>query len=465
LPFRKRADRRERQFKRAIVGLTALAVAGLLFGTGTGRYAVATLTGRARLAALRLIGLEPDRAELEAMKQVRRERTLGLVRRSLADYYRGADPEVRRLFQVAGVDPAHGLIVSGRSTDGFLLSPEVFAPDPNGRSYRMLPGVRAVWLRQITVRGGPLVHFLVRDTPAVRSAAAAVGAVVEESSAQSTNSWGLRGPEPDPAATARVLVLGDSFMHGMFVGDADAPPLRLQHALAELWGRDVSVLNTGHIGYAPEQYYASLKEYGDRFRPHFVVISVCPNDFGNSEEIVSGQGPDWDEARYWLGEIVLWCRGRAVPYLLVPVPEDTQVLAVRKSGRYQGRVCDLFPGSPGLYCDPLDRFIDEHLRLRREAARRGAPPPPSPLYNHEIGDGHFSPLGAELWARVVARRIDLLLGEPPGSRPTAPKHPPDSRVSGPSPPAVSQPHSRLEPGPARGAGRAGVTADDGSPRR
>ena len=41
----------------------------------------------------------------------------------------------------------------------------------------------------------------------------------------------------------------------------------------------VSILNTGHLGYSPEQYYYSLVEYGDRFRPHFVVVSVFGNDF------------------------------------------------------------------------------------------------------------------------------------------------------------------------------------------
>jgi hypothetical protein len=30
-----------------------------------------------------------------------------------------------------------------------------------------------------------------------------------------------------------------------------------------------------------EQYFATLQEYGPRFRPHFVVISVCPNDVGH----------------------------------------------------------------------------------------------------------------------------------------------------------------------------------------
>ena len=57
--------------------------------------------------------------------------------------------------------------------------------------------------RQVTLHGGPFGLFLVRDTPEVRAAAAGAGAIVDEPSAQTTNSWGLRGPEPDPKAQAR----------------------------------------------------------------------------------------------------------------------------------------------------------------------------------------------------------------------------------------------------------------------
>jgi hypothetical protein len=31
------------------------------------------------------------------------------------------------------------------------------------------------------------------------------------------------------------------------------------------------------------------------------------------------------------------------------------------------------------------------------------------LFNGQIGDGHFSPLGSELWANCVARRLASLL--------------------------------------------------------
>src|SRR5262249_26323737 len=154
--------------------------------------------------------------------------------------------------------------------------------------------------------------------PEVRAAAPGAGAVVEDGSAQTTNSWGLRGPEPNPGARARGIVLGDSFMQGMFLGDDDTPPRQLERALTDIWKVPVSVLNTGHIGYAPAQYFFTLKEYGAQFRPQFVVVSVCPNDFGNEADVLAGRGDDWDEARYWLGAIAGWCRAGPVPCLLVP---------------------------------------------------------------------------------------------------------------------------------------------------
>jgi hypothetical protein len=246
----------------------------------------------------------------------------------------------------------------------------------------------------------------------VRAAAVAAGAVVDEGSRQSTNSWGLRGPEPDPGAEFRGIALGDSFMQGMFNGDDDTPPLNLQRTLARTRNTRVSVLNTGHIGYAPEQYFFTLKEYGEQFRPHFVVVSVCPNDFGDDVAVRAGRGDDWAEADYWLGEITQWCRSNRITCLLVPVPTEYQIVGMRRDSRYPAPVCDLFKGNGLEYFDPLEVFNNEHLRLTNEANRRGEALYRSPLFNWRIEDNHFSPAGAALWATVVAERLELLLARP-----------------------------------------------------
>jgi hypothetical protein len=428
LPFRERAERLDRRFKRAILAMTALVVAGLIGVSPAGRYGVAWLAEEGRQATRRAIGLPPTREEIDALWRLKRERSVEKTREVLTRFYRGTDPAMQRLFQVAGMDPDHGLVRWGRADSTFLVSSKVFEPDDHGRSYRLRPDTRSIWLRQVTLHNGPFGLFQVPDTPEARAAAVAAGAIVDLPSAQSTNSWGCRGPEPEPDAPARGLVLGDSFMQGMFVGDDDTPPILLQRYLADAWKTRVSILNTGHIGYSPEQYYFSLREYVDRFRPHFVVVSVCPNDFGNEFDVMKGRG-DWlDEAAYWIGEIVRECRGRAIPCLLAPVPCDEQIFGVRKDGFYPGLVCNLYGGGSMRYCDPMDAFIDEHLRLRREAELRGRPVPSSPLYNRHIADNHFSPLGAALWARVIGHRLTGLM-DPPGSEPSASRTPAASPVA------------------------------------
>jgi hypothetical protein len=317
----------------------------------------------------------------------------------------------------------------------------VFAPDAHGRVYRFRPNTRSVWLRQVTLLEGPFALFLVKDTPEVRAAAAAAGAVVDDSTIGTTNSWGLRGPEPDPAAPVRGIVLGDSFMQGMFVGDADTPPLNLQRELSRLWNARVSVLNTGHIGYSPEQYYHSLKEFGERFRPHFVVVSVCPNDFGRGKDVIAGGGDDWDEAGYWLGEIRGWCRAHMARFLLVPVPCDVQILHTRHDSYYPARISDYVRVPGSAYCDALDQFIDEHLRLRREETRAGNVSVTSQLYNGHVSDDHFSPTGSALWARIVARRLDLIVT------------PDDLSGSWARAPSDQHPNEAKDAGAGRGEGR------------
>jgi hypothetical protein len=421
MPFLVRKLRLERRFKRLIALATVVVCALLVVGTRGGQRSARFVAEQAQRAEHWMLGMPPDRAEIQAGLNARRAETAERTLRSLTDYHRGAEPAMQNLFRVAKMDPEHCVIGTGRVNDGFLLSADIFSAATNGRSYRLLPNRRAVWLRQITLKGGVFGLFLVQDTPEVRAAAAGIGAIVDEPSAQTTNSWGLRGPEPDPNARVRGLVLGDSFMQGMFNGDHDTPPLALQRELTRHWGDGVSIVNGGHIGYAPEQYFHTLKEYGERFRPHFVVVSVCPNDFGNGNEVMAGRGDDWDEAAYWLGEIVSWCRSHTIPCLLVPVPCDTQIVNVRKDSRYPAPISDLFQGSGLFYCDALDQFVDEHLRLRREAEKQGGTRAMCVLYNLQISDNHFSPLGAELWARIVAHRLDLLMTPPPlSTRPMAP---------------------------------------------
>jgi hypothetical protein len=398
--------RRERQFKRAIFCGTTVLMAGMLAAAPMARTRIGHWIEETRQAAARsLVGLEPTREEIETLRKSTRGMTIEATRRSLARFYDKTTPEMRQLFDAAHMSPANGLIAVGRPTNGFLLSSAVFEPDDAGRSYRLKPNVRSVWLRQVTLIDGPFGLFLVPDTPEVWAAAGGAGAIVDETSRQSTNSWGLRGPEPDRTAKLRGIVLGDSFMQGMFNGDEHTPPLDLKRELGALGFPSVDILNTGHIGYAPEQYYHTLLAFGDRFKPQFLVVSVCPNDFGEGDDVINGGGDDWEEARYWLEQIMLWCNARAIPCLLVPAPVDQQILGVRRDDYYPARIASIYRGSPFSVCNPFDVFLDAHL----EARRAGHPAGKSALFNSQINDNHFSPAGSKLWAQIVAHRLALML--------------------------------------------------------
>ncbi|WP_165244783.1 SGNH/GDSL hydrolase family protein [Paludisphaera soli] len=430
-----RADARARWFKRFIILATLATVAGIVAAFPVGRFYAIQGAVAARTATIRWVtGLEPDRTEIEADWARRRQRAVDSTTATLTKFFNGTDEPMRDLFRVAGMDPEHGLVRFGRADQSFLLSSQVFEPDDRGRSYRLRPNTRSVWLRQVTLHDGPFGLFQILDTPEHREAASKAGAIVDESSATTTNSWGLRGPEPDPSAALRGVVLGDSFMQGMFNGDEQTPPFYLANRLTDLYEGSVSLANTGHIAYSPEQYYYTLLEYGERMTPQFVVVSVCPNDFGEGFDILQGR-PDWmDEAAYWIDRIHGWCRSRGAICLLVPVPTFPQVESRRKDGFYPGLVSNIFPGPPAYFCDPLEAFLDEHLRLRREASEGNSTLSRSPLYNRHIDDDHFSPVGADLWAEVVARRLVLLLetvGR--GSNPSLPKAKLTSRPSSSGP--------------------------------
>ncbi len=112
-------------------------------------------------------------------------------------------------------------------------------------------------------------------------------------------------------------------MQGMFIGDQETPPECLRRYLEAHFQRKVSILNTGVMGYSPEQYYYSLLAFVDRFRPQFVVVSVFTNDFGDLHDVPTKGLGDWEEGKYWLNKITQYCRTRGWPLLIVPAPVRT----------------------------------------------------------------------------------------------------------------------------------------------
>jgi lysophospholipase L1-like esterase len=400
LAFMVHADRRERTFKRVIAALTALVLVGLVTGTSAGRYAASVIAFRARSLLERCLGAPPDRQAYEEHLRADRLRNAASARRALAKVA-APGSALDDFLRTAGMDANSAVIRWGNVDQSIVLSSAVFEADDD-RSYRLKPCVRSVWVIGMSFRE-MLAMFLIPDTPEARVAAERAGGRVVASSVQTTNSWGCRGPEPDTTAPVRVIVLGDSMMQGALVGDTESPPARLEAQLSKALAAPVSVLNTGHIGYSVEQYDQTLRAFADRFRPQYVVISICGNDFGDRAEPAN-----WVEGKYWLDRIVDLCNKRRWEFILVPGPGQLTLLGPRYLQDYQARIDRIFNRGGARYVDPLEAFTDALIRQKNAGFRRGVPNT-DPFYNTRfMGDQHYSALGSDLWAQVVARRLLLV---------------------------------------------------------
>ena len=172
---------------------------------------------------------------------------------------------------------------------------------------------------------------------------------------------GPAGPEPNLRASWRGIVLGDSYMQGLFVGDQETPTECLKRELQSRLHAPVEVLNTGHLGYSPEQYYYTLVEYGRRFPPQFVVVSIFANDFGGDvEEFFDGKG-DWEEGSYWVLRIREFCLARNAHFLVVPAPWVNQIEGPQLAGNYPGLLSNVLEATGLEYLDPIDDFATAHL--------------------------------------------------------------------------------------------------------
>lgn len=410
-PFYERRVRLRKRFKGAIVlgTLAALGILAAVWPNARERIEdVPNALRRLRFSTLNLWGIEPTSDETRSLlldsSNISRRRSVGRAKASFDQVYAESWPKIRAFLDAAGFSPDEALLRPGDLDQVLLLSGRVFEADDRGRSYRFKPNTRSVWVRNADIGGGfnkgPLQ---IPDTPQARTAAEALGATVELGSTQLTNSWGLRGPEPNPKASLRGIVLGDSFMQGMFLADDATPVDLLKKHLDRTLGLDVSILNTGHAGYATEQYYYSLMEYSSRFNPTFVILSVYANDFDGGRNAEQG---DWEEAAFWVREIERECWNRDVILLIVPAPRENQVKQNRREYPYPARLTSAVDTPAARYFNPLDDFINAQIALMSEGTLR---PSASPLFNGAIDDGHFSAKGAAVWAESVGRRLTLLL--------------------------------------------------------
>lgn len=104
-----------------------------------------------------------------------------------------------------------------------------------------------------------------------------------------TNSLGMRGPEPEASPSRRILVLGDSYVEGYGVEEAQTLSSRLGGLMAP-----AEVLNGGCGSYSPLLEWMALREWGPRLRPDLVILALdcsdLQDDASYSTRIV--KGPD-----------------------------------------------------------------------------------------------------------------------------------------------------------------------------
>jgi hypothetical protein len=406
--FVTRAERLDRTFKYVIALATVCFITLALAVLSPGRYLSSWLTARARWLALKTVGLAPDRSEIDADWRRKRLFDIEQSRGSLAGTFAEYPPAMQRLLRYAGLDPEHALVRWGNFDRTVLLPSTVFEADQTGRSYRFRPNTRSIWVRNFPMKGPVKAYFPVPDTPQLSEAVAGTGAQIVEGSTQTTNSWGLRGPEPDVAAPWRGIVLGDSYMQGLFVGDQETPVECLKRDLTRRLGAPVEILNTGHLGYSTEQYYYTLLHYAERFPPAFVVVSLFANDFGDFQEALQGRG-DWEEGNYWLSLIGRYCFSREIARVVVPAPWVNQIEGPQMAGNYPGKISNILEFHAAGYLDPISEFANAQLAITNANRRLGLAATASPLFNGRIGDGHFSARGSEIWAATVGRRLALLI--------------------------------------------------------
>jgi len=417
--FLERAEAGERIFKIVISVGTVAMILGLVSALPVGRYWTTWLFTRARWLALGAVGLDPDHVDVEADWRRKRIFDVASARSSLTATFAEYPPAMQRLLRFAELDPEHALVRWGNFDRTVLLPGTVFEADRRGRSYRFRPNVRSIWIRNFPVKGQVKAYFQVPDVPEVLDFVKGTGAQVVEGSVQSTNSWGLRGPEPDLTASWRGIVLGDSYMQGLFVGDQETPTECLKRELSSRLLASVEILNTGHLGYSPEQYYYTLVEYGRLFPPQFVVVSVFANDFGGDIVAVRNGKGDWEEARHWLWRIREYCQRRNALFLVVPAPWVEQIEGPQLAGYYPGLFSNALEATGVEYLDPIEDFVDAHLADSLASRRAGKSTALNTLFNGRIGDGHFSAEGSRTWAKAVARRLELMIERELGSHDNA----------------------------------------------
>jgi len=111
-----------------------------------------------------------------------------------------------------------------------------------------------------------------------------------------TNSQGLRGPDVEfakPEGTLRVLLLGDSFLEGYTVNEADLVSEVVRSELESRLGTQVDVINAGTVGYSTDQELLFYESEGRKYSPDLTIVMFYVNDvwFNHQSSYWRGRKP------------------------------------------------------------------------------------------------------------------------------------------------------------------------------
>lgn len=147
------------------------------------------------------IGAVADRGEIDAEWRSKRLLNIKSAHGTLEHAFAEYTPAAQQLLRFAGLDPDHALGCWGIHNRTIFLPATVFEIDDSGGFYRFKPKVCSIWVGNFPVKGPVKGYFQAPDVPELRDLAKGTGAQIALGSTQTTNSWGLRGPEPDLTAT------------------------------------------------------------------------------------------------------------------------------------------------------------------------------------------------------------------------------------------------------------------------
>jgi lysophospholipase L1-like esterase len=207
------------------------------------------------------------------------------------------------------------------------------------------------------------------------------------------NAVGLRGPEIDPIAPHRVLMMGDSVGFGVHVPEPETMARVAERQLGKGW----QVMNASVTGYQTWQERRYLERLDPIFAPTEVVVVFCTNDTVKLSQML-----EWS-AYYEHQEPIL---DAIQPSPIGLVWAARYVVALRKAAEYRREV----EANP----PPLNwrgEWSDAWTALVMQAARGGRPAVavlvPSELQLDRPGEG-TSPEAAEMADAAGVRVVDLL---------------------------------------------------------